>query len=486
MKTFHLYVLIILIFALTVVIRVLPAGFHPDSLVYMSMARNLSESQFGFWDLHFTNLNFNHFYEHPPLGIYIMSLFFSLFGDTIYIDKFFGSFFGVLIILEIAFIYNLISKQSSRNALLLTGFYFLAFPIVAYTLENNLLEIPATFFVLMSVYIFLRAVIHKSNSLFYPFLFSLALLGAFLVKGPVTLFPLALPFFYFILFFKEYSFFTALKFYLFTAIFLFAFAGLLYSYAPSNHYFSIYFHNQILSSLNGSRGGDDHFKLTQQVLLDFVGFFLISLAASFIQYKKTLKLSFSKTFWLFIFIGLSASLPLEISPRQSDYYLFPSYPFFAIALSLVFTEPITALVKRFGSYKLITSLNAILLLVFLITAWYKMHDYRRHKDFYKDFLEAGVKIQRGSQIAVCAGNTQDNREFFGNTELPGNLQRYYKADITDNNATATYFLTTTTSADECKVDPKIYKYIGPASPKEYLLYERVGKPLRELFTSSNI
>jgi 4-amino-4-deoxy-L-arabinose transferase-like glycosyltransferase len=477
-KKFHLYLLIALIFALSVVIRVLPAGFHPDSLVYMSMARNLSEGALGFWDLHFTDLHFNHFYEHPPLGIYIMSLFFSVFRDTIYIDRFFGSFFGILILIEIALIYKLITKSSSKNALLLAGFYFLAFPIVPFALENNLLEIPATFFILMSVYIFLYAAIKKSSSFLYPFLFSLALLGAFLVKGPVTLFPLALPFFYFVLFSKEYSLFAAAKFYILTAVSLLLFSFALYSYSPSNYYFSTYFHNQILSSLNGSRGGHDHFKLTQQVLLDFVGFFLISLAASFVQYKKTLKLSFSKMSWLFVFIGLSASLPLEISPRQSDYYLFPAYPFFAIALALVFTQPITALIKRFGAYKLIISLNVILLIAFLITAWYKVHDYRRHKDFYKDFIEAKVNIQRGSKIAVCAANAEDNYEFFNNTELPGNIERYYKADITDDNTTASYYLTTLKSSSTCKADPKIFKYIGPASPQAYLLYERVQKPLK--------
>ncbi len=478
MKTFHLYLLLALIFALSVVIRVLPAGFHPDSLVYMSMARNLADGQFDFWNLHFTDLNFNHFYEHPPLGIYLMSLFFHLFGDTMYIDKCFGSFFGVLIILEIILIYKLIDKSGSRNAFLLACFYFLIFPIVPYTLENNLLEIPASFFILMSIYIYLRTVIYNKSAFIYPFLFALTLLGAFLIKGPVTLFPLALPFFYFILFFKEYSFASLLKFYLFTVLSLVVFAGLLYSYPPSNNFFSIYFHNQILSSLNGSRGGHDHFKLTQQISLDFLGFFFLSLFASFLQYKKALKLSFSKMFWLFIFVGLSASLPLEVSPRQSDYYLFPSYPFFAIALSLVFAQPITALVKRLGSHKLIISFNVVLLLILLVTSWYKLHDYRRHKNFQKDFIEAGIQIQKNSKIAICVTNDEDRHEFFANTELSGNLERYYKADFTDNNATASYFLTTIASASTCKVNPKIYKYRGPAKPTSYLLYEKIDKPLR--------
>jgi 4-amino-4-deoxy-L-arabinose transferase-like glycosyltransferase len=471
MRSLQLYIFILLIFSLTVIIRVLPIGFHPDSLVYMSIANNLIHGNSSFWNLHFTDLIFDHFYEHPPLGIYIMSLFFSAFGDTLYVDKFFGSFFGIVISLEIALIYRLLFPKKSKNGILLAIFYFLSFPLVPYTLESNLLEIPAAFFVLLSVYLFLKNTQTTNKSLLYSFLFSLTLLGAFLTKGPVTLFPLALPFFYFVLFSSEYPFIRAIKFSFFTAIFIGLFVALFYNYTPSHYYFTQYFQHQILSSLDGSRGGDDHFKLVLQILTDLFWIFFGSLLLLFISNKKFIKPLPSKTFLLFILIGLSASLPLEISPRQSDYYLFLSYPFFAIAFAILFVEHFTATLKKFAYYKLFKILNIILLIIFSITAWYKIYDYRHHKKFYKDFVEAKVALPKGAHIRVCASNPADQEMFFKNTEIPGELKRNYDVELVNNSAP--YLLSTLASFKRCPVDSAKYQYIGPPSPEYFLLYRQI-------------
>lgn len=469
-RSLHLYMFVTLIFGLMILIRVLPAGFHQDSLVYMSMARNLAEGEYSFWNLHFSNTFFDHFYEHPPLGIYIYSLFFSLFGDTILIDKFFGSFFTLVLLLEIALIYKQVAPENPRNGILLSFFYFLTFSMSGYTVESNLLELPAAFFTLGAVYVFLKSVQSNKYLVLYPFVFALVLLGAFLVKGPVTLFPFALPFFYFLLF--KYSFKQAAVFYIFTIVFSLIFAAALYSYVPAKEYMTQYFMHQVVASVSGSRGGDEHFKLTLQILLDFGASFLISTIAIFAAHKKVLKPHASKMFWLFLLIGLSASLPLEVSPRQHNYYLFPSLPFFAIALALLFTDQLSASIKRFGSYKFVIVLNMILLVVFLGVSWQKLHDYRRHKNFQKDFIEAHVKLPRGAVINICATSAQDQHEFFHNTEITAGLQRYYRAKLYENNSSAPYFLTTKASLEKCKVDPENYQYIGQKDPQYYLLYRK--------------
>jgi len=469
----HLYLFILLIFALTTITRVLPAGFHPDSLVYMSMARNLADGQYGFLDLHFTNHIFNHFYEHPPLGIYSMSLFFYIFGDTILIDKLFGVFFGLLIMIEIVAIYRLVDPKDTKSGMLLALFYFMLFPITSYTLENNLLEIPTTFFTLASVYFFLKGLLCKENSILYILLFTAMLTAGFFVKGPVALFPLALPFFYFLLFSKEYSFKNLITFYLFLLIFITILIVLIYNYAPAYNYFSIYFENQVLSSINGSRGGDKHFQLISQLGIDLSAIVFVSIIIMFIGKIKFETLKTSRMFWLFLLIGLSASLPLEISPRQHSYYIFPSLPYFAIALSLLFANSIKQVVHKFGSYKLIKSLNFLLIIALIGISYVKIDEYKRHKNFYKDFIEANVNLEQNATIFACSNNADDKYNFFNNTELSGNLQRYYKASLIENNINELYYLTTTRSHVDCKVDSEKYKYIGPVKASYYLLYKRI-------------
>ncbi|QSZ41324.1 hypothetical protein GJV85_04125 [Sulfurimonas aquatica] len=472
MKNFNLSILIFLLFFLTTITRVIPQGFHPDSLVYMSMAIDLVEGSSTFWNLHFTDSIFNKFYEHPPLGIYTMSLPFNIFGDSILVDKLYGISLGVLISFLISAIIGLFFKKQRRNVLLLSLFYFLAFPITSNTLENNLLEVPATFFILLSVYFFLKYVLSLENILLYALGFTFALFSAFLVKGPVTIFPFALPFFYFLLFSKTYSLKEMLKFYFLIVIISLGLFSLLYAYPPSNNYLHIYFENQIISSIDGSRGGNGHFKLIKQLLIDFSSIFIISYIFILIGYKKILKINFSRLFWLFILIGLSGSLPLEISPRQHDYYIFPSLAFFAIALAILFLEPITTLLKKFFSNKVLTMLNTILIVVVLFISYEKYNTNSRYKNFYSDFVNAKVQIDHYSKVKTCVNTPEDKDEFYNNIGLTANLKRYYRAELTDTQADIKYYLTTKDSFQDCNVSQLKYKYIGPNEANHYLLYER--------------
>ena len=473
MKNFNLYLLIFLLYFVTTIIRVIPDGFHPDSLVYMSMAVDMVDGSSSFWHLHFTDGLFNNFYEHPPLGIVTMAIPFYIFGDSLLVDKLYGIVFGILIAFLISAIIGLVLKEQKRNALLLSLFYFLAFPITGNTLENNLLEIPATLFILFSVYFFLKYALLKLNSVLYAALFTLSIFGAFLVKGPVTIFPLAVPFFYFLLFSNSYSLKEMLKFYGLITLFSLLFSSALYLYPESNHYISTYFHNQIVSSIDGSRGGDEHFKLTSQLLTDLSAIFFISFIAVCISQKKFVKLPFSKLFWLFIFIGLSGSLPLEVSPRQHDYYIFPSLAFFAIALAVLFVQPVTSLLKKLYGHRFIAILNAILLIASLAISSDKLHSNSRYKNFYNDFINADVNIEQNSKIATCVSNPIDYDKFYNNIGLKANLKRHYRAEITKNGSEEEYYLTTKSSLKKCQPDELKYIYIGQKEANYYLIYKQI-------------
>lgn len=68
------------LFLVIVLPRLLGYGLFLDGLIYSSIARNLSESVGSLWKPYYTDTSFPVFYEHPPFGLYVQSLFFRIFG----------------------------------------------------------------------------------------------------------------------------------------------------------------------------------------------------------------------------------------------------------------------------------------------------------------------------------------------------------------------------------------------------------------------
>ena len=57
-----------------------------DGLYYATIAKNLANGLGSFWQLYFTELD-GVFYGHPPLAMGLQSILFSIFGDSIYIER---------------------------------------------------------------------------------------------------------------------------------------------------------------------------------------------------------------------------------------------------------------------------------------------------------------------------------------------------------------------------------------------------------------
>lgn len=100
-------------------------GLFMDGLYYASIARNLSEGDGSFWNLHFTKTLLNDFDQHPPLAIYLESIFFRLFGDTLFTEKIYSFVIFVLNMAVIQAIWQRI--QPNEKKLGLVSFAIMAF-----------------------------------------------------------------------------------------------------------------------------------------------------------------------------------------------------------------------------------------------------------------------------------------------------------------------------------------------------------------------
>ena len=85
MKPFRL--LTFAVFAAATVPRLAHRGMFVDGVTYASIARNLAEGRGSFWSPSYTATLYPQFHEHPPLGFWLQSLWFRVFGDHLFVER---------------------------------------------------------------------------------------------------------------------------------------------------------------------------------------------------------------------------------------------------------------------------------------------------------------------------------------------------------------------------------------------------------------
>src|SRR4051812_22549428 len=79
MKSFRMLTAAALVAA--IMPRLAQRGMFVDGLTYASIARNLAEGRGSFWSPSYTATIYPEFHEHPPLGLWLQSLWFRVLGD---------------------------------------------------------------------------------------------------------------------------------------------------------------------------------------------------------------------------------------------------------------------------------------------------------------------------------------------------------------------------------------------------------------------
>ena len=192
-----LLVLALAVYCLLVLPRMLTHGMFVDGLTYASIARNMAENYGSFWRPYYTATAYPTFYEHPPLGFWLQSWMYRLCGDVVYLEALWGFVAGALILVGLGKVWRYNRPQNSMLAgpwfpILL----FVIIPMTSWILSNNMLENSMTVFIMASVCLSLLSLksSRKSLALFYGLLAGFNAFLAFLVKGPVSLFTLIIPF----------------------------------------------------------------------------------------------------------------------------------------------------------------------------------------------------------------------------------------------------------------------------------------------------
>ena len=307
-------------------------GQFIDGATYAAIARNLALDPGSAFTLFYSPSLYPNFIEHPPLHFWLQAFFFHVCGDHWWTEDVYGAIFWMITALGIDRLgrWSGLSKRALQWALIL----WTAIPIVAWTFGNNLLEITLSAFTVWSAATMIYGM-RRGKYIYLP-LGGLWIAAAFFTKGPVGLFPLAIPFFWHLTGNAPNS--TWKRNVIDSLLVLLGLViplGLSLLYAPSAQYLEAYWQKQIIHSLTSVVTVESRWYLPANFMMQLILPAIIALGVRKFRPIAEGRRALSPRTLAFAFIALSAVLPMMISWKQRDFYAVPAYPFAAMALAFV-------------------------------------------------------------------------------------------------------------------------------------------------------
>lgn len=320
-----------------------------DGVTYACVARNLAEGVGSFWRPSYTAL-FTPFREHPPLAMWLQSLGFRLVGDLPYLEFYWGCALGLVTLLvfqrlcgEMARSLGL-DKHTARRLRWWGPLVLCMSPLYYWCFVNNMLEGPLALFVLAALFFGLRAVgsdTHRTRWILAVGSGAM-LLAAVLTKGVAALFPLAIPVAAPLLGDR-----TSRKRLLSVSSVAAGtmIGGLLLLVAAggtaASEFVDFYIGSQVMGSMAGVKEvAPDRWYIVRALAVELLVLAALPAALLLIWRARPLPEDGSRSALLrgarrCALIGLSATVPFLLFPKQMRWYIMPGLPFFATALAML-------------------------------------------------------------------------------------------------------------------------------------------------------
>lgn len=437
-RHFILYALFLILFFFCAAPGFVMRSMYNDGIWYAILSKNMSEGIGSFWNPQLTSTVFPSFHEHPPLVFGIQSLFFDLFGGSLVTERIYAFVIFALSTLLIVALWKKAfqSNENLRSLWPIPLILWIANEVVYLFYAGNILEPTMGLFTLTATYLLFHAAATPSNKKAFPYLIlaGVALIGASLSKGFVGLFPLAVLGIHWLVF-RKWPFGKMLMTSLAVLATLLLGYWLILSNPTAAESLQQYIDSQVMASIKAERTSYHHrdsrfyiIKRLFEVSLPALIILVLSLYFSFKRRPKDFNPSTFKIGYFFLLIGVSASFPLMISPKQSFYYLVPALPFFALAIG-TFVAPVvhTAFERWTSATKLHQRLSGALSVVLIGAIAFSLSKIgavsRRDQVSVTDIEKIGAVVPNGTTLGAKAYTAQ----------LVGYLYRYYKINIDTTN-----------------------------------------------------
>lgn len=428
---------------LQILVQLVHVSMFFDGGIYAAVARNLAEGRGTIWAPYFSDWLFPTFAEHPPLMFWLHAVGFSVFGDTIAVEK---TFSLLTFIVSALLLFQIWMRLSNDDVVVQKAFPLaLLMALIAgrvnWGFANGLLDNLLAVFSLTAVLLIIIA--YERTTAVFPVrrLVILSLAGMFIclslmTKGPVGLFPLAAPAIYWLLF-RNSSFLSMILDSFAILIVIIIFLGCLYGYDSSREAIQRYLAAQLFASLSGARGHYGGGFYVFRKILGVNGYSLAILAlASLAAWRWKLGKSgaevnrsrFKRAAFL-ILIGMSASLPIGLSPRVANFYFNTSLLFYSAGLAIlvapVFMDALSCL--REGQAKVLRFCSLLFLTASIVIVVANVG--RPGADARTIEQAAAIKGFVCPNTADCKPIISVCQNAWQDWALHTYLQRYYKISI---------------------------------------------------------
>ncbi len=422
-------------------------GMFMDGLIYSNVAANMAEGVGSFWQPTYTATHHPDFYQHPPLALGLLALFYKVLGTHIWVTK----LYMVLTMLLCAWLTVKLwmrlggKRENGWMPLLL----WTLIPIVTHFAFQGMLENTMVLFDLGAILLLLRPDRKAWNAL----LAGLLLAAAFLTKGYTGLFPLALPLL--LWFFKRLStFHFALSTSSMVSGVLLPLAVIALAVPESRGYFENYMQLQVLA---GWSQGEVH---RWQIIVDFLRntAIVIGMVLLVVIVNKGVGQKPTREYWAMWALVACAVLPMMVSTRQREFYLLTAMPIVAVLLALLIEEPVARWIKP---SKVLQYIALALLLGAVVLNAVRFGTEGRDAQLQRDLEVIAPHLERGEMVTVPT-------PLYFDYKLQGYYYRKCRVSLDDQHRHSHLLTTDGYPADSayCKL---------PLPTEEYHLYELVDK-----------
>ena len=461
------YILIASLFVIITAPALFSEGMVMDGVLYASISRNMANGLGTFWKPFLSYGLFPEFYEHPPLALGLQSLWFRVFGDSIYVELFYSLFTYFFMGLIIMAIWKQFTKSYKTGWIPLL-FYFSMLKI-SWACANNMLENTMSVFIGLSVLLYLKGI--YKNKLIYILLSGVFLFLASLTKGFVGLYIWGFPLFYW-LFNRNIKFsrmvVNSLLLIILTSL---PFALFILFWSDASNFLITYFNKQVLGSIQNVVTTDNRFFIVVAVLYHSIPSLLIGLLFIIVAFIKKIELKLILTNYKivipFILLVFGGVLPLTISMKQSGHYAITVYPYIAIAVGLTLFPIIEALFEKINfnskQYKIFTLVSYSTALFAILFSFAQVGKLRYEKERVTDCKLIIEEIGRDKIINICP-------EMFVEWSLHGYMARYGNISLTANQNQTHEYLITDSRCGNLNIT-KNYQEIT-INTKDYKLYKK--------------
>lgn len=444
------YLFVAGLFGLFACNNLLTRGMFMDGLIYTSVAANMAEGVGSFWHPVYTATQFPQFFEHPPLMMWLLSLWFRLFGTSMMAAK--G--YSVAVVLLTAALTVGVWKQLGFKTSLgwLPLLMLTLIPDVALAAHNNYLESTMTLFVLAAVWLVLRG-----KGVGWHLLAGVMLAAAFLTKGPTGLFPLALPALLW-LFGTRKGFGQAAVGTLAMAAGLAAPMAALWLGVPdAQEFLRKYFENQVIGGSQVLVTSRTYivktlFSHTAVVLVVALAAVLFGILRKSAPWRPTR--DSWRRFGLVFALALCGTLPMMVSTKQRAFYLLTVFPFVALAVAALL-EPLARHLEKQLQRPAMTVATVAVLIAAVITNALHYGKPGRDKAMLHDMDVMAAEVHDGELVALAP-------ELASNNSLHGYWYFYHRVTL-DANAQHRHLIAADDVADTTYIEV-------PLPTEEYRLY----------------